>query len=96
MGAKQLVGFLVAATFVGWLGEKGWDRSVPLTFVAMFAGTAIIFTLGVAWLAVFLQDFQAALANGFSPFIIGAFVKIALAAAVLPIVWKLAIRKRGV
>lgn len=91
-----LAGFLVAAVLVGWLGERGWDRSVPLTFVAMFFGTAIIFVLGVAWLAVFLNDFQAALANGFSPFIVGAFVKIALAAAVLPIVWKLAIRKRGV
>ena len=91
-----LAGFLVAAVLVGWLGERGWDRSVPLAFVAMFFGTAIIFVLGVAWLAVFLNDFQAALANGFSPFIVGAFVKIALAAAVLPIVWKLAIRKRGV
>jgi biotin transport system substrate-specific component len=91
-----LIGFLVAATLVGWLGEKGWDRSVPLTFVAMFVGTGVIFVLGVAWLAVFLDNFQAALANGFSPFIIGAFIKIALAAAVLPLVWKLAIRKRGV
>ena len=90
-----LIGFLVAATLVGWLGEKGWDRSVPLTFVAMFVGTGVIFVLGVAWLAVFLDNFQAALANGFSPFIIGAFIKIALAAAVLPLVWKLAIRKRG-
>ncbi len=91
-----LVGFLVAAMLVGWLGEKGWDRSVPLTFVAMFIGTGVIFALGVAWLAVFLNDFQAALANGFSPFIVGAFVKIALAAAVLPLVWKFAIRNRGV
>jgi len=91
-----LVGFFVAAVLVGWLGERGWDRSVPLTFVAMFAGTVVIFALGVTWLSIFLNDFQAALANGFSPFIIGGFVKIALAAAVLPLVWKLAIRKRGV
>jgi biotin transport system substrate-specific component len=91
-----LVGFLVAAMLVGWLGEKGWDRSVPLTFVAMFIGTGVIFALGVAWLSVFLDNFQAALVNGFSPFIVGAFVKIALAAAVLPLVWKFAIRKRGV
>lgn len=91
-----LIGFLVAATLVGWLGEKGWDRSVPLTFLAMFIGTGLIFAMGVAWLAVFLDNFQAALANGFSPFIVGAFVKIALAAAVLPMVWKFAIRNRGV
>ena len=91
-----LVGFLVAAVFVGWLGEKGWDRSVALTFIAMLGGTAIIFVFGVAWLSVFLNDVQAAFANGFTPFIVGAFVKIALAAAVLPIVWRLTIRKRGV
>ena len=89
-----LIGFLVAAIFVGWLGEKGWDRSVPLTFVAMLGGTAIIFVLGVAWLSAFLGDFHAALANGLTPFSVGAFVKIALAAAVLPIVWKFAIRNR--
>ena len=92
----SLVGFFVAAVLVGWLGERGWDRSVPLTFVAMFGGTVVIFALGVAWLSIFLNDFQAALANGFSPFIIGGFVKIALAAAVLPLVWKLAIGKRSV
>ena len=91
-----LVGFLVAAVFVGWLGEKGWDHSVALTFIAMLGGTAIIFVFGVAWLSVFLNDVQAAFANGFTPFIVGAFVKIALAAAVLPIVWRLTIRKRGV
>jgi biotin transport system substrate-specific component len=62
----------------------------------MFGGTVVIFALGVAWLSIFLNDFQAALANGFSPFIIGGFVKIALAAAVLPLVWKLAIGKRSV
>lgn len=90
-----LIGFLVAAVLVGHLGERGWDRSMPLTFVAMFAGTSVIFVLGVAWLAVFLGSFEAALTNGFTPFIVGALVKIALAAAVLPMVWMLALRRRG-
>ncbi len=89
-----LIGFLVAAVLVGHLGERGWDRSVPMTFLAMVAGTLVIFVLGVAWLSVFLGNVPAALANGLTPFIVGALVKIALAAAVLPLVWKLALRRK--
>lgn len=84
-----LVGFLVAAVLVGWLAERGWDRNVVLTFLANMAGTAIIFALGVAWLSGVVGGFEKAIAAGFQPFIIGAFVKIALAAAVLPLVWKM-------
>lgn len=88
-----LVGFFVAAVLVGWLAEKGWDRNVLLTFLANFAGTAIIFALGVTWLSTIMGGFEKALAAGFQPFILGAFVKIALAAALLPLVWKLLPRR---
>lgn len=93
-----LVGFLVAATVVGWLGERGWDRSVVWTLAANFIGTACIFVLGVAWLTLFIANakglsldaaFAGALASGLTPFIAGAAAKIALAAAVLPMAWKL-------
>lgn len=90
-----LFGFLVAAVFVGWLAERSWDRNVVLTFLANLAGTAIIFAFGVAWLSK-LIGFEKAVEAGFLPFITVAFIKMALAAAVLPLVWKLAIRKRGV
>lgn len=82
-----LVGFFVAASLVGWLAEKGWDRNVVLTLAAMTIGTAIIFGLGVSWLAIFLGDFNKALASGLTPFLIGAAFKIALAAASLPVAW---------
>ena len=84
-----LVGFLVAAVLVGWLAERGWDRNVVLTFLANFAGTAIIFTFGVAWLSTIMGGVEKAIVAGFQPFILGAFVKIVLAAALLPLVWKL-------
>ena len=90
-----LFGFLVAAVLVGWLAERSWDRNVVLTFAANLAGTAIIFAFGVAWLST-LIGFEKAVEAGFKPFVMVAFIKIALAAAVLPLVWKLAIRKRGV
>lgn len=88
-----LAGFLVAAVLVGWLAERGWDRNVALTFLANLAGTAIIFACGVAWLSVIVGGFEKAVVAGFQPFIAGAFVKIALAAAVLPLVWKLLPRR---
>jgi biotin transport system substrate-specific component len=93
-----LVGFLVAAVAVGWLAEQGWDRSVVRTFAANTIGTAIIFVLGVCWLAGFLAvtngtgtvaAVAAAFTSGMLPFLVGALAKIALAAAVLPGVWRL-------
>lgn len=84
-----LVGFFVAAALVGWLAEKGWDRNVVQTVIAMALGTLVIFGLGVTWLAIFLGDADKAIASGLTPFLVGAAVKIALAAAVLPIAWHL-------
>jgi biotin transport system substrate-specific component len=83
-----LVGFVVAATLVGWLGERGWHRGVVLTLVAMALGTAVIFAFGVAWLA-WLIGFEPAITHGLLPFLYGAAFKIALAAAVLPYAWRL-------
>ncbi len=91
-----LFGFVAAAMLVGWLAERGWDRSVPATLFTMALGTALIFIPGVAWLSVFLMQAKgitltagvsAALANGLTPFLAGAAAKIALAAAVMPYAW---------
>ena len=50
--AGYLVGFVVAALATGWLSERGWDRSVPLLFLAMGLGHIIILAsrLCMAWL----------------------------------------------
>lgn len=88
-----LFGFLIAAVFVGWLGERGWDRNIVLTFLANLAGTAIIFVFGVIWLSTLVGGFGKALELGFVPFVEVAFIKIALAAAFLPLVWKLLPRR---
>ena len=88
-----LAGFLVAAALVGVLAERGWDRSVGATLLAMAMGTAIIFLLGVAWLTG-LIGLEKAIAGGLTPFIAGAAFKIALAAAVLPLAWRLLGRNR--
>lgn len=82
-----LAGFLVAASFVGMLADRQWDRRFWSTLLAMIAGTAIIFGFGVAWLAT-LVGLEKAIAGGLTPFLLGAAFKIALAAAILPIAWQ--------
>ena len=82
-----LFGFVVAATVVGWLAHKGWDRSVLKTLAAMVLGTAIIFAFGVAWLGSVIGWEKPVLQFGLYPFLPGAGFKIALAATVLPLAW---------
>ncbi len=82
-----LIGFLVAATCVGWLAERGFGRSIMTTFVAFVFGEALIFTLGTGWLAS-IVGFDKALSVGLIPFLPGEAVKVALACAVLPIAWR--------
>lgn len=89
-----LVGFVVAAATVGWLAHKGWDRNVFTTLAAMTIGTAIIFAFGVSWLGTVIGWDKPVLQFGLYPFLPGAAFKIALAAAVLPLIWK-QLSKRG-
>ncbi|XWN29126.1 MAG: biotin transporter BioY [Devosia sp.] len=84
-----LVGFVLAAVVVGFLGERRWDRNVLTTLLAMTIGTAIIFGCGVLWLGTLIGWDKPVLALGVTPFLLGAAAKIALAAAVLPLAWRL-------
>jgi biotin transport system substrate-specific component len=85
-----LWGFVVAGFVVGKLTEKGWDRNIGSSLGAMLIGQVIIFSLGVTWLsqAVGLSG-EKALEAGLYPFLLGDLLKLALAAGILPIAWKL-------
>lgn len=91
-----LVGFLAAAVLVGWLAERGWDRSVAWTAAAMVLGNVVIYVLGLAWLYVVITTIRGVdgfglpqlLAAGLTPFLIGDALKIALASALLPLAWR--------
>ena len=83
-----LLGFVVSAGILGWLSSKGWDRNVFLTLAAMTIGTAIIFIFGMVWLGAIIGWEKPILELGLFPFIPGAAFKIALAAAILPLIWK--------
>lgn len=83
-----LVGFLVGAVVVGYLAVRGWSRHVGTTLAAMTLGTAIIFGFGYVWLGAMI-GYEKAFAVGVAPFLYGAVFKIALAATVLPLAWRL-------
>lgn len=84
-----LAGFVAAAAAVGWLGERGWDRRVTTTLAAMVIGTTIIFLFGTVWLGTVIGWDKPVIELGVTPFLPGAVFKIALAAALLPLAWKL-------
>jgi biotin transport system substrate-specific component len=91
-----LLAFPAAAFAIGLLFERGFDRSYVSRFIAIFAGTALVFAGGVAWLvAIFHLAPQNAIAVGVLPFMIGDGVKCALAAGLVP-VWPKIAAKLGI
>jgi biotin transport system substrate-specific component len=82
-----LVGFVVAAFVTGLLAERGWDRRVGTTLLAMLLGNVVIYACGVPWLAVWVGTARA-LPLGCYPFVPGDLLKLALAAWLLPSGWR--------
>ncbi len=83
-----LAGFVPAAFITGYLAERGWDRRIGATLVAMLLGTVAIYAVGLAWLGLYAGT-ENLLAIGLYPFVPGAIVKIIVAAALVPQGWKL-------
>ncbi len=101
-----LVGYVLATVALGALARAGWDRSVPKMALAMLIGSALIYLPGAAWLYVLIDGgmfkpdtyatvWAQTLAWGVTPYLVGDAMKLALAALVLPGVWKLIGSARG-
>ena len=84
-----LVGFVAAAYITGVLAEKGWDRRVGTTILAMVLGNIAIYAFGLGWLCWLMGVDRTVLAVGLYPFVVGDCLKITLAALILPTGWKL-------
>ncbi|WKX70330.1 biotin transporter BioY [Streptomyces sp. XD-27] len=85
-----VLGMLLAATVVGALARRGGDRGVLRTAGTMALGSAIIYAVGVPYLAVAADlSLSAAVAAGLTPFLLGDALKAALAMGALPTAWKL-------
>lgn len=96
-----LFGYVLAMLALGLLARRGWDKSVLLMAVAMLIGNVILYVPGLAWLshwigaagkldvATYGSLWDQTMAWGIMPYLIGDAMKLALAALLLPAVWKL-------
>ncbi|GGL69722.1 biotin synthase [Streptomyces fumigatiscleroticus] len=83
-----VLGMLLASAAVGALARRGADRSAWRTAGTMLLGEAIIYAVGVPYLALAADmSASAAVAAGLTPFLIGDALKAALAMGVLPTAW---------
>jgi biotin transport system substrate-specific component len=91
-----LMAYPFAAFVTGWLAERGLDRRYAGSFLSMFAGLVIIFASGITWLGLFARTLGgaspigigAALATGLYPFLFADIVKLAIAAGLVPAIWR--------
>lgn len=82
-----LAGFLAGAMVVGWLAERGYDRRVATALLAFLAAEGVMFGLGLAWLSGLIGAEKAVMA-GLYPFVPGEALKVGLAVALMPLVWR--------
>lgn len=81
--AGYLVAFPITAALAGYLAEKGWTgEHVVKSFVAHLSANIVCLAIGGAWLS-WMIGLEKGLAFGVTPFILGAVIKSALAAALL-------------
>ena len=78
-----LFAFPLCGALTGWLAERGWNGGrAALAFASMLLANLLCLGLGAAWLAFFVGA-GAAIVKGVAPFLLGALLKSALAAALL-------------
>ena len=86
-----LVGFVVAAALVGHLARLGWDRRFITAAGLMLIGTLVVYAIGVPVLAIVAGlPFANALQAGALVFVPWDLAKVAAAALLLPLAWRVA------
>ena len=90
-----LVGYALAALALGIAARRGLDRSVGGMALAMLVGNVLIYVPGLLWLHQFAAGWGQVLEWGLTPFLLGDALKLALAAMIVPGLWKLIGSARG-
>jgi biotin transport system substrate-specific component len=84
-----LFGMVIASVVVGALARARWDRKLTTAVPSMMLATAIIYGVGVPWLAVETgTGIGAAISDGLLPFIVGDTAKAAIAGLVTSLLWR--------
>ncbi|WNZ11420.1 biotin transporter BioY [Streptomyces sp. 11x1] len=85
-----ILGMVLAVAAVGALARRGGDRATLRMAGTMLVGEAIIYAVGVPYLAATADiSLSSAVALGLTPFLIGDALKVVLAMGLLPTAWKL-------
>lgn len=95
-----LVGYVLAVLALGLLARRGWDKSVGWMALAMLIGNLLVYVPGVAWIHQVIANgafdptkyetvWAQTMVWGLTPYLIGDAIKLALAALLLPALWKL-------
>jgi biotin transport system substrate-specific component len=85
-----VIGFVLAAGLVGALASRGGDRSPLATIGTMVAGNAVIYAIGLPYLAASLHvSLGTAFDLGMKNYLLGDALKILIAAGCLPAAWRL-------
>ena len=84
-----LVGMLLASLITGYLAGRKWDQRVTTVVPTMILGDLVIFSAGLFWLhhsihATWATTFKL----GFTPFILGEVIKVAIASTAMPTLWR--------
>ena len=90
-----LLGYVLATLALGIAARRGMDRSFGGMALAMFVGNVLIYAPGLLWLGHLYGWDQPILQWGLTPFLLGDAIKLALAALLVPAVWKLVGSARG-
>ncbi|MDA3871286.1 MAG: biotin transporter BioY [Candidatus Marinimicrobia bacterium] len=72
-----LISFVFVAFIIGYLFEKGFDKSLIKNLIAIFLSHIIIFGIGLTWLGLYIGS-DKVFAIGLFPFIPGAIIKISV------------------
>ncbi|WP_037906862.1 biotin transporter BioY [Actinacidiphila yeochonensis] len=85
-----VLGMVLASAVVGGLARRGGDRTVLRTAGVMLLGSAVVYAVGVPYLAhaAHLSAGQA-FRLGLRPYLLGDALKAALAMGALPAAWRL-------
>ncbi len=84
-----LVGMLISSLVLGALAGRKWDQKIKTVIPTMIIGNSVIFAVGLIWLHQYTgESWLWTFEKGFTPFVFGEFIKIAIASTALPAVWK--------
>lgn len=90
-----LVGFVLAGALMGALAERGMSKSIAGMVSALALGNVVIYAFGLPWMAwLFAAEHGMGwvVKFGMTNFLLGDLAKLALAALLLPAIWRLKTR----